>query len=253
LEGRAFTLLGWQLPREPEFTIGAALDHLGALVSELRLASDERDIRGCATAAFDRLEQILRFTVTTWASSLRGADWSHLLEDLTGRRERLTFGDWFRAFSELPSRFAADDRLIGQAGARLRRSKVLPAVEATIAERNRMIHPEEKPEWPSLRDAATSSLETALSRLRAADASEAFPQVLQPLQETRDPFGRITLRLVGHGGRQVEFLMTKPSDLTQPIVVLRGETNPREVDPVSLPAEELIRRAGVGHLTSTQW
>lgn len=101
-------------------------------------------------------------------------------------------------------------------------------------------------DWLGLRDEAAGAIHDAIRRLRAADDDGAFPQVLQPLRQTRDPYGRITLRLIGHRGH-VEFLMTAPSDLTQPLVVLRGSTNPREVDPACLPRALVTERVGLGH------
>ena len=81
--------------------------------------------------------------------------------------------------------------------------------------------------------------------LRSANDSGALPRVLQPSTETRDAYGRITLRLMGYGGRSAEFLMTGPSDLTTPIVYFPGASNPREVHPASIPAPEVQERAGV--------
>lgn len=245
LEIDAFRLLGWQVPQEPPFTIGAALDDAERMLSQLRLAATEEEIRGTATAAFDRVEQVLRFTVTTWATWLRGDDWKALLLEVADRDSRLTFGQWLRAFVELPGRTASESHLIGQVNSRLRRKKVPAALDAVVKARNSFAHPDgDEPDWETLRDGAAGAIREAIRRLRAADDDGALPQVLQPLRETRDPYGRITLRLVGHRGH-VEFLMTAPSDLTQPLVVLRGDTNPREVDPALLPVAVVAERAGL--------
>ena len=244
LEDEAFGLLGWQVPAEPDFTIGAALDDAEKLTSQLRLAQSEDEIRGAGFTAFDRIEQVARFAVTTWATWLRSDDWRAVLDEVVGRSERLTFGDWVRALAELPGRYASEEKLIGQINGRVRSSKVVGPLKEVVALRNRFAHAAEGMNWPELRDQAVKALQVATKRLRAADEAGALPEVLQPLRETRDTYGRITLRLTGHRG-QVEFLMSETSDLVHPIIVLRGETNPREFDPTRLPADVVSERAGV--------
>lgn len=245
LEDAAFGLLGWQLPQEPAFTIGAAIDEAERLTSQLRLARDEDEIRGTASSAFDRIEQVARFTVTTWASWLRSDEWRTVLDEVVGRSERLTFGDWVQALAEVPGRYASEEKLVGQINSRLRRSKVVGSLKEVVALRNRFAHTDgEGLSWSDLRDETVKVLQGATKRLRSAEEAGALPEVLQPLRETRDTYGRITLRLTGHRG-QVEFLMSEPSDLTHPAVVLRGETNPREFDPVRLPAEMVSERASI--------
>jgi tRNA G10 N-methylase Trm11 len=245
LEDEAFCLLGWQVPQEPTFTIGAAIDDAERLISQLRLAQSEDEIRGAGSTAFDRIEQVTRFTVTTWATWLRRDDWQTVLEEILGRSERLTFGDWVQALAEVAGRYARDQEVIGQINRRLRRSKVIRSLQAVVALRNKFAHADAKGQsWHDLRDEAVNTLEDATKRLRTAEGNGALPEVLQPLRETRDTYGRITLRLTGHRG-QVEFLMSETSDLAHPIVVLRGEASPREVDPVCLPADEITTRAGV--------
>jgi hypothetical protein len=96
-----------------------------------------------------------------------------------------------------------------------------------------------------LRDDAVTILEQVIEALRAAESAGALPRMLQPVSEVRDPYGRITLRLVDHAGRSVEFLMTKPSDLTEPVIVIPSDTNPREVDPARVDASAVLARAGL--------
>jgi SAM-dependent methyltransferase len=245
LEDDALRVLGWQVPHEPRFSVGSALDEAEILISQLRLATTENDIRGAATAAFDRIEQILRFTVASWATWLRGEAWEELLVELVQRNDRLTLGQWLRAFIEIPGHCARENELIGQINAKLRRAKVSAGLDAVVKVRNGFAHPDgDRTDWLSLRDESVPVIQEAIRRLRTADEDGALPQVLQPASETRDPYGRITLRLVGHQGH-VEFLMTEPSDLTHPIVFLRGQTNPREVDPVRIRADLIAERAGV--------
>lgn len=241
-----FRLLGWRSPEEPPFTVGQALDEAHDFAGRLRLAHDEGDIRGLSQAAFDRLEQVLRFCVVSWSTWLRGERWADCIEQLVCRSSDLTFGQWYRAFAELPKSYAAEAQLVGRSGGILRRSKTLPAIESVVAVRNRFAHSEEETlDWVELRDETVATLDRAINRLRAADSAGGLPRVLRPVSETRDPLGRIVLRLVGHAGHYVEFLMTDMSDLTKPLVVLPSDTNPREVDPALLDALSIAVRAGV--------
>jgi SAM-dependent methyltransferase len=246
LASMVFQLLGWRSPQEPPFTIGQALDEALELTDRLRLAHDEDDVRGLSTASFDRIEQVLRFCVVSWSTWLRGDGWQDCAKQLVGRANRLSFGDWYHAFVELPPTFAAEAQLVGRAGGILRRTRAWPAIQAVVAIRNRVAHPEESIiDWAGLRDESAAALNLAIDRLRAADTEGALPRVLRPVDEIRDPLGRITLRLVGHGGRHVEFLMTEQTDLTKAVVVLPSDTNPREVDPAFLDAASIAVRAGV--------
>jgi SAM-dependent methyltransferase len=246
LVDKAFLLLGWQVPRVNSFAIGRALDEAAECISRLRLAHGEQLIRGEATAAFDRIERVLKFCVVAWASRVDNHRWRDVVAKLTDRSEKLLFGHWYRAFVELPKRYASEDHLLGQANRYLRRAKVFPELEKVLALRNRVAHLEnEHLGWSAFRDEIVGDLEQAMERMRIADSSGAFPQVLQPISETRDPYGRITLRLTDYKGHHVEFLMTEHTDLTRPIVYLRSEVNPREVDPVRMDAAEIAERAGV--------
>lgn len=248
LAALVFSLLGWRIPSEAAFTIGQALDDIAESASQVALGGTEADIRGASTTAFARLEDILRFTVVTWATRLSGERWADRLVDIADKRpDQFALGDWFRAFSELPSRFASQDQSVGAAGARLRKAKVLPPMQEVISLRNEVAHPNGPIEWIDMRNNVVQALRRAVDVLRVADEAGGLPRVLQPFQETRDPYGRITLRLVAHPRRSVEFLMTEPSDLTSPMVVLPGDTNPREIDPARVDAATVFERAGVVH------
>jgi hypothetical protein len=238
-----FAQLGWRAPEEAAFTIGRALDEAAAAAGRLALAATEAEVRGFATTGLDRIEQVLRFSVACWATQLRGDKWEGCLDDLVGRHQKLFFGEWRRAFQELPTRYAAESRVLGGVSARLRRAKLWPALDKAVAVRNTLGHRAEPGSWASLRDEALAAIDESVTKLRLADESGALPQVLQPVHEVRDPLGRITLTVVGHGNRYAEFLMTEPTDLAVPLVLLPGDTNPREIDPTVVPAGVAMRRA----------
>lgn len=66
------------------------------------------------------------------------------------------------------------------------------------------------------------------------------------MSETRDAYGRLTLRMNDYRGHPVECLLTEPADLSRPVVIVSTGANPREIDPVRLDATELAELAGVG-------
>jgi hypothetical protein len=237
-------LLGWRVPRPVGFSIGEALDECDRQVSVLSFTSSEAEARGAAKAALAGVEGVLRFSVVAWAHLIAGDDWQQPIADVAGKSSHLSFGDWRRAFTELPARHAANHEALGRASGRLRQSRVGPPLDRVVGLRNDIDHPDRAP-WGRVRPEAPEVLANILRSLRAANDRGALPRVLQPSTETRDPYGRITLRLVGYGGRSTEFLMTQPSDLTIPIVYFPGESNPREVHPASIPAPDVQERAGL--------
>lgn len=244
LAREVFRSLGWAQPRTVGFTIGGALEEATVYVDNLRLAKTEETIRGSTTAAFSRVEDVLRFSVTAWAVAARGREWREALASYECDPDRASFGTWRRVFGEVPKDFAQEHASIGKAAGQMRKLKIGPSLDEVVGLRNRVAHPEAL-DWTELRAEAVAALDRVLNRLRDLDEAGALPTVFQPLEEVRDPYGRITLRLVGHGGRPAEFLMTRPTDLANPLIVLRGITNPREVDPVCLDANEVLEQAGL--------
>ena len=240
----ALELLGWQIPRPTGFSIGDALDECDRQVSVLRFTTSETEARGAAKAALVKVEEILRFSVIAWAHLIAGDDWQRPIAEVVERSSRLSFGQWRRAFTDLPLKSAAQHEALGQATSRLRRAKLDQPLDNVVRLRNDIDHPDRAP-WDRVRIEAPEVLSNVVNALRSANEAGALPRVLQPAAETRDPYGRITLRLVGYGGRSVEFLMTGPSDLTIPVVHFPGATNPREVHPALLQARTLQERAGL--------
>lgn len=242
LATRVLQLLGWRVPMPPGFTIGGALDEADAHAARLRLCETEVTIRGAALAAFSRIEDVLRFSVVTWSVRESGDEWRAVLDDILGRSDGLSFGHWVNAFREVPRRFGS----MAPIAHGLKRGKVLSALDDAVGMRNRTAHTENEPNWIALRDEAVVAASGAVRRLRDAEVNGLLPRVLQPVSETRDAFGRLTLRMNDHRGHPVECLLTEAADLSRPVVIVPSGANPREVDPLRLDALEVAARAGVG-------
>jgi hypothetical protein len=244
LASLSLQLLGWQVPRQVGFAVGAVLDECERACSVLRFTAVDDEARGAADTAIVGIESIVRFSVTSWAMIVSGDDWRVVIDRVLGTRsgQNLSFGHWRRALTELPQQLASASEVVGRAGRRLKRAKVEGPLDALVTLRNDLEHQERAP-WNETRRRAPEVIATAIARLRAADEQGALPRVLQPASETRDPFGRITLRLVGYGGRSTEFLMTSSSDLKDPIIHFPGDANPREVDPACIPARNVLEAA----------
>lgn len=237
-----FHLLGWRAPVEPSFTVGGALDTIDQRIGQLRLVPADSNVAGIVLNIAAAVEDILRFSVICWLSAIHGELWESTLVEFTGQPGHMTMGIWLKAFNEVPLRLAAESSVIGHAQRMIRKSGVRPHLDTLIRLRNRAAHPAPDEDWGDVRGKTITEGTSVVKAFRAADSGGALPTMLRPIEESRDSYGRITLKLVGHGGHRVEFLMTQASDLSRPIVLIPGDTNPREVDPICMDAELIENR-----------
>ena len=239
-------LLGWSIPSAPSFTIECSLEELATIEAEIRLVSSEEEIRGLATKSFDRIERILRFSVTTWANLVSPDDWKEPIRGITGKESRYTFGDWHRCLIEIPSKHAAQSEVAGRINRLLNKNKVQRSIEPLLKLRNTICHHDQtKENWSEIKRELLERLASCIDSLRNAYVDKALPLILLPEKETRDMYGRITLRLLSYSGIPYEFLMTCQTDLSQPVVVIACGSNPREVEPWLKGATELCSLASV--------
>ena len=246
LRREVLQLLGWSIPSYPKFTIERTLDELAKIEAEIRLVNSEQEIRGLATKAFDRLERILRFTVTTWACLISPDDWKKPVKRITTKDSRYAFGDWHRCLIEMPGKYAVDSETMGRVNRLLNKHKVQKTIEPILKLRNTVCHHDEsKDNWFDIKKDLMEKLPNVTEALKKAYIDKALPLVLVPEKETRDMYGRITLRLTSNSGRPHEFLMTQQTDLSRPVVVIACGSNPREVEPWLKNAEDLCLLASV--------
>ena len=246
LRREVLQLLGWSIPCYPNFTIESTLDELAKIEAEIKLVNSEQEIRGLATQAFDRLERILRFTVTTWACLISPDDWQEPVRRITMKDSRYAFGDWHRCLIEMPGKYAVNSETIGRVNGLLNKHKVQKSFEPILKLRNIVSHHDEsKANWIDIKKDLIDKLSNVLRALEKAYLDKALPLVLVPEKETRDMYGRITLRLTSSSGRPHEFLMTQQTDLSRPVVVIACGSNPREFEPWLKNAEDLCSLASV--------
>ena len=239
-------LLGWSMPSIPRFTIESALEELSSIEAEIRLVNSEQEIRGLATKAFDRLERILRFSVIAWAHLISPSDWKEPVRRITTKESRYSFGDWHRCLVEIPSKYASQSAVAGRINGLLNKNKVQKSIEPLLKLRNTICHHDQSKEnWTDIKGELLGKLSLCIDSLRRAYLDKALPMILMPERETRDIYGRITLRLISSNGLPYEFLMTHQADLSQPVVVIACGSNPREVEPWLKNAAELCDLASV--------
>jgi hypothetical protein len=240
--------LGWSMPKRSAFTVGAAIDEITKLRGELRLSKDEEEIRGIGGSIFGRIEQILRFAVVTWSYVLRSDEWLSIpyLIASKHKKQKLGFGDWYRCLIEIPPKYSGESELIERARRLMKKTKLVQTLEPVVKLRNWFCHHDSTtPDWLELQKDLYQNLGELLESLRLCTELRALPIVLHPIKETRDQFGRITLRLAGHRDEPIEFLMTSHSQMDSPVVVIPSDANPREVDPFHLLAGDVFSMAAI--------
>ena len=243
LTDEIFHLLGWKVPSEPPFSIGKALDAADRYVNRSRLSSTREELKGALAAALDEVEFAVRFMACAWAQMLNPDDPPAVLEVTVGKRDRLSFGDWKSAASQIPKAHREDVRL-ERVVSPMKKAKFDLHVSRAVKLRNQIKHPE-NPDWTALTQEVAESVAAVKQCFARLEEKNALPRALQPLREIRDPFGRITLRLLAHAGHHIEFFLTEPIDLTRAVVLIPGPTNPREVDPTCLSAADVMHLAKV--------
>lgn len=237
--------LGFTVPSAPAFSIGAALHDADRARSRLQLAASVMDLTGNGMAAIDSIERILRFSVVTWCTHSQGDDWENLVEQSLGKTDRLSFGDWVALFTAIPKRLAPESDIYLRIQRLFKKQRVVEALQPLVRTRNQIAHPEPGQNWQDVRDSLDSRLRGVISKLSGLLEEAALPVVLQPVEEIRDPYSRFRLRLLDHGERDVELVVTGPTDLTKPKIILRASESPREVDPELLDARVIEERMGL--------
>ena len=237
--------LGFTVPSAPAFSIGAALHDADRARSRLQLAVSGMAVAGSGMAAIDAIERILRFSVVTWCTHSRGDDWRNLIEHSLGKTDRLSFGDWVALFTAIPKSLSQENDIYLRIQRLFKRQHVVETLQPLVRTRNQIAHPQPGQNWQDVRDSLDSGLRDAIWKLRGLLEDAALPVALQPVEEIRDRYSRFRLRLIDHGERDVELVVSGPTDLTKPRIILRASTSPREVDPELLDASVIEERMGL--------
>jgi hypothetical protein len=91
----------------------------------------------------------------------------------------------------------------------------------------------------ALIDSTASVMEMAADLLDDLASARAVPRLARVIQEIRDSWNRVTYRLNLDSGVDVEARFTSPMKLGGSYLYFGSGTNPRPVDPLALPIEQL--------------
>lgn len=244
------------------FSIRQALRECETLESRLDLADSIETIRGIFFTGSKLIERILRYTSFAWSHLGYGSRWEHGLQEvITASRAdtkryagptKLSFGEFEKVFSRLPSSFRDNENAFERARfadiARiLKRAKVHEKLDALVALRNSVEHDKEDTvslSAPQLRARCRAVLNDARNVLAKIDGQRALPVTVSPEEERRDRYGRRVLRLLDPDGVAIEVHVRSETDLTEPLIYFpSGGQRGRDVDPRFLSAtavEELL-------------
>lgn len=243
--------VGFTIPARPTFTVSAERAVVARCSVELAIATDLADVRGRFMTGSGAVERIVRHATVGWLQAVCGEVWAQRLEaqfltlgdkPYTGTG-KFTFGDWTKVFATLPrlqqeaphvlqTRLVSLKRALGKRGAEQRLSRVVKV-------RNLVEHDTDdflsSTPIAELRSVTAEALNQGVQAIDALEEAGCLPLVVQPLDEVRDRYNRLTLRTLDEHHTKVEFFVDAPTDLTQPYLWFPAGSNPREVKPVLLP------------------
>lgn len=251
--------VGFTVPSRPDFTVSGDRAETARCSVELGLAGDVDDIRGRFLTGASAVERIVRHATIGWLQAFGESAWTQLLEGLFSavRDKRyagpgaFSFGDWTAVFAALPRlqdgasptfhhRLAGLKRALGKRGAEKDLNRVVQVRNLVEHDKDGFLS---KP-TPELRTITATALNDGVRAINLLAEAGALPRVLQPLDERRDRYDRLTLRTLDEQNAKVELFVDAPTDLTRPYLWFPGGSNPREVEPVLLPLDEV--REGIG-------
>jgi putative DNA methylase len=248
--------VGFSVPSRPRFTSAGQRSEAARCAAELRIASTLDEVRGLFLTGSAAVERAVRYGTIAWVQAVSASAWLEALERLFSsvRDKRFagpgffSFGDWQAVLFAIPrlqeettgplhARLAALKRALGKRGAQGRLERLLKV-------RNLVEHDTDgflAGPFAELREAAADALAAGVSAMDTLMSTGSWPQVLQPLDERRDRFDRLTLRMLDEQNTTVELFVDHPTDLTRPYLWFRGGSNPREVEPLLLPLDAVTR------------
>lgn len=243
--------IGFTVPEAPAFTFRGQLETVERVRAELPLAADLEALRGKFQTGAHALELAIRYGTIAWLRLLGSQQWLEVLEGLfrSVRDEKpfrgldaLSFGDWVAVFGAIPSLqdhapVHLRPRLVILRRA-LTKRKAQQGLDRHVGTRNKIEHNKEgflERPFATVRAQAQEGLDEGASALLTLINEQALPQVLQPVEESRDRWNRVTLRATNEKGNRVEMYVEEHFDLTRPYLWFPGGANPREVAPLLVP------------------
>jgi SAM-dependent methyltransferase len=245
--------IGFTVPEPPAFTFTMQLEIVDRVRAELPLAADLEVLRGRFLTGAHALELAIRYGTVAWLQLLSPQGWLQLLEDLfrSVRDEKpfrgsdaFSFGDWVAVFGAVPNLEDQAPVHLRPRLANLRRAltkrKARQGLDRHVGTRNRIEHNKEgflEQPFTTVRAQTQEGLNEGARALLTLINERALPQVLQPLEESRDRWNRVLLRAINEKGIRVEMYIEQHLDLTQPCLWFPGGANPREVAPLLVPLQ----------------
>ena len=250
-------LVGFSVPTTPSFTFHAQLASAVRAAETLPLSSDEEQLRGRFKTGADAIEHAIRLATRAWVTVARPDAPDNTFEALfrQARDEKpyrgvgkFTFGDWVAVFGKLTPEVLTHPpapRLhagLARLHKVLTKGKVQQYLDTHVGCRNTIEHPDDAYLGLSFEAKVTHAVQgmrAGVEALRRLLESQALPQIIQPIEERRDPWGRRTLHALDERQIRREFYVATETDLTRSYLWFPSGGNPREVAPVLVDLDQI--------------
>lgn len=219
---------------------------------EISSATNADDIKSSFKEGCYMIERLLKEAIWGWMQFLFGCERdSHLLtiihqKDPKKQLDRLSFGDIIDIFRKLPGYIKESEQgcIIERKFARkdiYLPKKFSKELEKIVEFRNKVEHRKYSEEVPlsQQKEELSDILKNAYKLIQDLVESQAIPRIAEPYKEIRDKWSRITYQLELDDGTSIEARFSTPLVFGKIYLYFGTGTNPRPVDPLILPREEL--------------
>ena len=261
LAQRLLARVGFGVARPVHFSIRTALRDCANVARQLELADSAAAVRKAFLTGFNRIEEILRYTVFAWAYLERGDQWKAVFEQVVSSAmplypgsERLSFGHLHVLFTKLPGTFTDTHQepgkdLFASIARALEKAKVNEKLSNLTYWRNGVVHQKEyvaSLSVPQLRQKCLAALTQAHAALAEIDSQRFLPMTVRPEEERRDRYNRRLLRVLDPDNAAIEVYVDSETDLTEPLIYFASDNNSRRgINPKFLRASVVEAISGL--------
>jgi hypothetical protein len=241
--------LGFEIPQAPKFSVKDTLDEAKRALNDLQYATSMDAAQGSAGTCFIQIERALRYSVVAWSKMPESSEdmLRSVMEDhgRTFNVGRLSFGDWKFLFTQVPQALRDSNPGVGvfiDIARAMRQGRLDDKLSAVIRARNDIHHdrdPTATGDTVALIRRVTDAVRDAVSTLAELDARRLLPITATPQEEIRDRFGRRRLVLADTDANRIEVFVKHETDLSRPLVYIASGSNPRDVNPTLIPAQNI--------------
>ena len=228
------------------------LDSLRRATVTVQRATSKTDVWGPFLEGSSSVERLLRVGIWAWMQLAFGEQRDEKLLELLKASDPtkdydldlLSFGHiatLFRGLPEVLAKAPLGEMIEQKLGRRhvYRPKKLNKLLDKLVAWRNRVEHNKEdyrdKTPFASVVDDISSALTAAQDLVHELARNRVVPQVVEPVEEIRDKFGRKSYTLCLDDGTEQKSTFTTALELGVPYLYFGSLTNPRPVDPINLP------------------